>query len=303
METKTITFFSYKGGAGRSSTALNTLPYLVDALYANKDAPVLVLDMDLDSAGMTYLLDEHRYFQNEDNYSMYEFLSGELFPTNSASGSIQTHSFYKKLRPVGNRLGVEHEAVLFLGVDDIHLNRHLENKDMGGKDAIFQRLDEFCYNNNVKAVVIDSSTGTQPSAWVSVGAANLVVMCLRVTTQFRIGTFNYLNMLRKDKKIKTNVLLLPTVVPDKDMDIEDKDQRRAAVEEIINTIKEDKLENIITDFVNYETLGINEVERFKWREGVLYERAKTNPLTAEDEKKAVERYKKLAQRIAAGAYE
>ena len=50
------TFFSYKGGAGRSTTCLNTIPLLAEQFDAYDGAPILLLDMDIESAGLTYLL-------------------------------------------------------------------------------------------------------------------------------------------------------------------------------------------------------------------------------------------------------
>jgi len=60
--------------------------------------------------------------------------------------------------------------------------------------------------------------------------------------------------------------------------------------------------NIKTDFLDDVVLGVNEVERFKWREGVLYKIEKNGKLT-DDEREAVARYSKLAQILAAGDYE
>lgn len=295
MDTKCVTFFSYKGGSGRTSTALNTLPYFAKALYADKDSPILLLDMDLDSAGMTYLLDMADDFQKDGAYDVKDFLTGTPFSLDRAA-SIREQSFGKKLLPVGKKLGLEDdEAVRFLGVNDTKV---IDNSDLGEVDSVFNRLDIFCRDNAVRAVVLDSSTGTQPSAWASVEAANLVVMCLRATRQFRIGTFNYLNLLKK-KSLNKKILLLPTVVPEVDMEIESKNQRETAVDDILGRIKNDELKNINTNFVAMGTLGINEVERFKWLEGVLYKIGQEQMNSfRDDEKKAAERYKRLAQTIA-----
>ena len=52
--TKCYTFYSYKGGSGRSTTAVNTVKHLIGELGANKDHPILIVDADLESAGLTY---------------------------------------------------------------------------------------------------------------------------------------------------------------------------------------------------------------------------------------------------------
>ncbi len=55
--TKCYTFYSYKGGSGRSTTAVNTVRHLIDALGANEEHPILIVDADLESAGLTYFFD------------------------------------------------------------------------------------------------------------------------------------------------------------------------------------------------------------------------------------------------------
>ena len=54
--TKCYTFYSYKGGSGRSTTAANTVPHPVKDLKASPANPILIVDADLESAGLTYLL-------------------------------------------------------------------------------------------------------------------------------------------------------------------------------------------------------------------------------------------------------
>lgn len=81
------TFFSYKGGAGRSTTCLNTLPLLAEVSGAYKYAPILLLDMDIESAGMTYLLGMQNEFKGK--FDVKEFIRGEEnWPPN---GSWQRH--------------------------------------------------------------------------------------------------------------------------------------------------------------------------------------------------------------------
>ena len=100
-----ITFYSYKGGAGRSSTALNTLPYLVETLEADKKSPILLLDMDLDSAGMTYLLELDKHFQdnnqNKSVFDMKDFLKGTESWPDGIAPNLGEHILYKKFVPVG----------------------------------------------------------------------------------------------------------------------------------------------------------------------------------------------------------
>lgn len=53
-QTKCFTFYSYKGGSGRSTTAVNTVRHLIDTMNASPEHPILIIDADLESAGLTY---------------------------------------------------------------------------------------------------------------------------------------------------------------------------------------------------------------------------------------------------------
>lgn len=286
---KTITFYSYKGGAGRSSTTLNTLPYLVQALHANANAPILVLDMDLDSAGMTYLLGLDVHFK--ERYDVKSFLMSDENWSEAPASSLSEHEFYQKFVPVGDILGVDNHSVMFLGVDDA---KPVDNNQMDGtKEGVFNKLNRFCRKNGVKAVVIDSSAGDQFSAVLSTGAANDIVCCMRPTMQFRIGTFNYLHRLA-EKTSEKRVVLLPTVVPNLDKEIDGEAQRTKAINNITQRVDDLTIDDVCMDFVSNELFGINEVERFKWKEGVLYKIGLNNQLS-QDEQEACKRYKKLAK--------
>ena len=52
-----ISFFSYKGGAGRTSLLYNVIPFMADKLGATEKEPIIVIDLDIDSKGLTYLID------------------------------------------------------------------------------------------------------------------------------------------------------------------------------------------------------------------------------------------------------
>lgn len=62
-ETKCLTFYSYKGGSGRSTTAINTTKHLIEKMKADKNHPILLVDADLESAGLTF------FFQQKDKFS------------------------------------------------------------------------------------------------------------------------------------------------------------------------------------------------------------------------------------------
>ena len=297
---KMITFHSYKGGAGRSSTAFNTIPYLVEELEADAKNPILLLDFDIDSAGMTYLLDKAEYFAHPAHDDVKKFLKNEFTWSKNYASNFQTHSLLSRFVPVGEAFGVENGAVLFFGVDD---NEKLDNTEIDGtSEELLLKLEQFAeYNDRIKAIVFDSASGEQTVANFAIKGSKTLVCCMRPTMQFRKGTFRFLDRL-KGKHMERNVVLLPTVVPPEEMDIKIKGiwQRKAALYKIQESASNYKNSCLSIDrtFIQEDCFGINEVQRFKWQEGVLYKLEKENVLEAEDEKTATKRYKKLAQVLA-----
>ncbi len=55
-EPKVISFYSFKGGAGRTVCTANFAGTYARHIKATPERPILLMDMDLDSAGLTILL-------------------------------------------------------------------------------------------------------------------------------------------------------------------------------------------------------------------------------------------------------
>ena len=290
----TISFYSFKGGAGRSTTCLNTIPYLCEASEANANHPIILIDMDLDSAGMTYLLGQEEFFH--DNFDVKDFLKGTNDLSVAVEDGLQNHPFYKHLVPVGNRFGLDdNKAVLFLGIND---RDKLGNNDLIGEtESIFKKLRKFAKDNGISAIAFDTSTGDQISATFSLRYSDTVVCCMKNTLQFRKGTFNFLKRISNEVDFE-NLILFPTVVPKEDMIIDGKSQFDSSIESILKNI-EDLPMDVNKEFISREMFGINEIQRFKWKEDVLYNLAKNGKLNddEEDAKDGVNRYKKLAEVI------
>lgn len=291
------TFFSYKGGAGRSTTCLNTIPFIAEREEAFHRAPIILLDMDIESAGMTYLLNQHDTFKGK--YDIKTFLKNEEPWSADHYCELAEHPFYRHLVPVGNLLGLEdNAAVMFLGVDDT--SEQLNRENIKGKlEELVRKLRRFAQNYHCKAVVMDSAAGDQFSAKLAVDYADKIVFCMRLTHQFRIGTFNYLKKLgirHSDTTGDKDVILLPTVVP-ADAVIDGQSQMEASVTDITERLKAKNPLNIHDDFVSStDMFGINEIMRFKWKEGVLFKLRNETAITP-DEEEGLKRYRKLAKII------
>jgi cellulose biosynthesis protein BcsQ len=302
----TITFYSYKGGSCRSVTAFNVLPFLVEALGATAKEPILVVDMDLDSAGITALFGEEQYFQN--GYDVKSLLEVGFPGANSKCADLGSHPFFEKVVPVGEKIGVENCAVLLLGAND---NKILDNDEMGGdRPESIKTLKQACRSNNFKALILDSASGDQVPAKISTAAATMIVCCMRPTRQFRTYTFQYLSRLKDRISSGTKVILLPTAVPNRDVKYKNSTEKNNSLElirEKIDNFNDSELNCLVDEFVREDCFGIPEVEKFKWREDVLYrikkdiENTKGDPKTqgaeilAEDEKLALTRYRQVAE--------
>ena len=51
-----ISFYSYKGGSGRTTTTLNTLYYLIQETKPKSSSPLIIIDADNESYGMSMLI-------------------------------------------------------------------------------------------------------------------------------------------------------------------------------------------------------------------------------------------------------
>ena len=81
---KLISFYSFKGGAGRTVCTANLVPLLGRLLGASKKTPMLVIDMDLDSAGLTHILEMHSKFDQSEWVSTNLIIKGgaEIYLSN-----------------------------------------------------------------------------------------------------------------------------------------------------------------------------------------------------------------------------
>ena len=302
---KVISYFSYKGGAGRSTLAFNTIPLLVrEHFYPTKESPVIVVDLDIDSCGMSYLLDIPNN-EIEEDACVQHILREGCDPTRKAS--ITEHETFKKLIKVGNRFGYPDDAaVLFLPAKDL---RNVENKgnfNYGDASSPFinslQGFIDVCESYDVPAVIFDSAVGNQATANVANQLADVIVCCMRPTTQFVDGTARYLESLDSDSGSplgggRKKIVLVPNVVPQESMEIDNQRYPDAATTRILNRFSSiladrDEDDDIVynAEMLNEAEFGIPAVKSFMWREGQLATQEKLN----DNEQEVLERYRKLA---------
>ena len=327
---KIIAFNSYKGGACRTTTCYNTLPYLANALGATSQNPILVFDVDLDSMGLTNLFTKGSRFKSKSGYSaewLYVDNSEMLLKKikfNGFKGTVADNDWYfdEAFMKVGTALGLDDNgSVLFCGADreadsltDDDFEKYANSSPLG---FLINKL-ELMGDNAPKAIVFDCAAGVQLSTRAILSKAQDFVMCMRPSLQFRIGTSDYLlnkvpdELKKGENNDKKRVILLPTAVATVDVPESDKNREEAMefltqlkleVQELIQDdivlevqCKKDRGYELDTTMVDRDDMGIPEIERFKWKESLLY---KMKPLT-DKEARLQESYKVLADLIAKG---
>lgn len=319
---KILSFNSYKGGACRTTTCYNTLPFLAQELGATSKQPILVFDVDLDSMGMTNLLDKQGNF-NHAKYSANNLFVKDLdgicdrIRNNEFDDEGDLEHYYALFNKAGKELGLEDDgAVLFCGVDSSASNFSDDtfksvydemNSPIGNLIKALNNLEE---DEKPKAIVFDCAAGVQMSTIMVLEKVNTMVMCMRPTYQFRTGTSHYI-VNRIPQKLRhqqlsnpRKLVLVPTAVaacgPNSSKEIlllrNESYLGIQGIRELTDDYSIDELGyRFVDDMIDdLDTMGIPEVERFKWKEeGVLY---KMNSCTPEEEKLKA-RYQKLAQVI------
>jgi len=359
---KVITFYSFKGGAGRSVSTINTVAAMVLKHKPTKENPFLVIDMDIDSAGITYLCgadqrtikskmtsgailsneidftngrqsqEIRRLFRENRKYipekliheleksklkdQAIEWLkSGDLYEEiidflecnhddsslilalNGSSSitqfmyAIESRADWKCLMDISYIVGAsEPESVLFLGADI--LCEGVYAKAAHRYLNVLESFSKECKKRKFKAMFIDSASGRQTISEVARDISNKFVVCLRMTTQFQEGTFNYLEYLCK-KEGDRDIILLPVAVPQNN-------PKRINNAKLEMKTKWDRLQSSDMKIdkkclVKYmvDEGGIPEVDSFKWQEEVLVPKSLREEELEEDEILAMNAYTRL----------
>ncbi len=303
---KVISFFSYKGGAGRSTLAYNVIPLLAaNHIKPTAESPMIVVDTDVDSCGMSYLL---RAEDKVTDTNCLQYLLHNGIDTKNYD-SISDHPFLGQLIPVGNAFGYGiNEAILLLPAkDNKNIDKDAKSNYSDTNNSFFEKLNSFinvCERRfDVPAIVLDSSVGNTATANISNYAANVVVCCMRPTIQFVNGTRRFFTAVEDgDKSIgeEKTVIFVPNVIPKYSTTINGVQYPGFAVDKINNNFEssfggDDLRHNYILDMLDREEFGIPAVDRFMWQEDQLFAIDKDKLM--DDEKVALERYKKLARII------
>lgn len=292
-----ISFFSYKGGSGRSSALVNTVPFLARDLKADKDHPIVLLDMDIDSTGLTYLL--HQSGQVDKHQTIQKIMMDGIPDGNNFQKRLQDHLFFSGLLKVGEEFGFEAEAVLLLPAEaGAAVGKDGSNRNITNRDSVrISRIIDICDRYECAAIIFDSSAGDQETATVSNSRADVIVCCMRPTIQFQEGTLDYFRRMSQ-AVYDRDVILLPNAVSRREIEVDGKMYPISAKNRIANAFDRtfpDTHNTIHLDALFGDRFGVPLVQRFLWQETILAA-MDASTLTA-DEKEALEMYEYTASLI------
>ena len=328
----TVSFNSYKGGSCRTTTCYNTLPFIAKQLKATAHNPILVFDFDLDSMGLTNIFDQKMSLQDKKLRQSYSarnlFCDSDAQRVQEIRNLDDCEdSYFEKYNRVGNQLGLEDDkSVLFCGVDEnaptITDDQYEQIQSNSPLQNLLQVIFGFSEEDKPRAIVFDCASGIQMTTLMVLAFTDKIVMCLRPTVQARIGTLSYMknrlpeqfSKARRGSQ-KREVILLPTSVAGINIGPDDENReeaiaklkklRRKALSDINSSLigglrgydrEYGLFYSLNTEMVDpdeNDLVGIPEIERFKWEEGLLF----TMESITEQEKQLYGRYEKLSSII------
>jgi cellulose biosynthesis protein BcsQ len=287
-EPKVISLYSFKGGAGRTVCTANVAGLLAREMSATRENPILLMDMDLDSAGLTILLEQYPTFE-ESHYSTSKIVTGDL---NLNRRKYRQEFYSGGMVDVSARVGTSEGTVRFIGAGGI--GQVGPSIVRGTAVDQMQELKSYCMEHGISALILDSASGRQESAVLCHRFSDVIVYCCRLTDQFLSGTKRELNHFMEQcqtERVKLpKIIIVPMAVPTvtepwKKMHTTAM-SRLEALSVDVRGKAGDKTGYLLED-------GIGEVESFKWVESVLV----TKSILAQDEKRALKSYTHLAKKI------
>lgn len=291
---RSMAFFSYKGGSGRSSLIYNTLPFLAREFDATPEKPIVVFDMDIDSMGLTYLFDPERS-DYKGRIGRAEVFVHDILD-DSYAGKDDMDKFLAAAAGIGGVYadnGIKDRSILLVPAKKTNPKESSLNALEQPFERLLEKLEKRC-----AAVVFDCPSGSQVTGEISRDLADIYVVVMRITKQFRYGTFDFLR--RMDEKVsEKTMIIVPNAVPSDEVFINGKkfdyDKVKRRIVDVVTQTVNKNGNTCNTEMLQGNMFGIPEVKRLKIREDILCTLQDVD--LGEDGKKARDGYEKLAQII------
>lgn len=300
---KIISCFSYKGGAGRSTLALNVAPFLADKLGATPDRPLILVDMDVDSCGITFFFNLDTVMDPDDfKHCNVQALFGKRGSIPQDRVPLREHPVFKGLYPVGKLLGYDEDAAILCMPANPVAGGSLGYDAGVNESKTMSQFVELCEDYGCSGILFDSAVGDQLTAKWSNHYADDILCVMRPTQQFREGTARFFDKFDKQIEQGKRIILIPNVVPTEPLTLEDHDGKHEYPLHAKSAIKESFMDNVARNENDYDLsmveggwFGVPKVDRFMWQEGILRTVDKRDLTDTEHD--ALKCYKKIAEII------
>jgi len=232
-----VTFYSFKGGVGRSMALVN-----VAGIMAGRGFRVLALDMDLEAPGISYLMRSESNRQSEELPGFVDLLrdacergeGADLFAL--APGDVVGRYSYKylipseicknndgllRIMPAGKLDGQYQDRLDCLGLGKLY-------RDGQGKPLVKAFKEIIAASGLFDFVFVDSRTGFSDESGICTrDLADFLVVVMGLNRQNEEGTAEFLRSLRNSKAMPKGLTVVLSPVPNGEDDLVEKREREA----------------------------------------------------------------------------
>ena len=204
--TKTVLFYSFKGGVGRTQLLLNSAKYL-----ASLGKKVLIVDFDIHAPGLSYWDEEFGIKNEKEDYLLNYMI--KYFEGKSTNKKIYTRKVSENLNlvPIYDMTNIKpyQELLVEFSQFSYDLKSKLREKVTNNiklSDTIFESIkDKLLETGNYDYIFFDSRTGfTEISDILFSTEVDLKVLASAYNKQNIKGTNSVLNLI-EDKSIKHKI--------------------------------------------------------------------------------------------------
>ena len=238
-KTAFVTFYSFKGGVGRSMALIN-----VAGIMAGRGFRILALDMDLEAPGISYLMRQEEHLADKKLPGVVDLLTdactrgeeADLF----ALSPTEVVERYSYAYPLPDYIRLRAEGLLRImpvgRFDDCQYQSRLDSLNLGqlyregqGKPLIeaFKQVIEEA--KMFDFVFIDSRTGFSDESGICTrDLADYLVVVMGLNRQNQAGTAEFLRSLGVSQAVPKGVQVVLSPVPNGEDELMDEREKQAA---------------------------------------------------------------------------
>jgi len=284
-DVKRISFYSFKGGAGRS-TGLCNVAYSI----ANAGHRVGIIDFDIEAAGLNFVLNVPRNVLEDKMKVQHYLVDEERAKINPTRFKEQMVIDFEEL-PSANRPWDADPSgrVFFLPAgQNMELTGEVEETE-GLMDVIDNLYDTFEEECDLDYLLLDSRSGISNFAMPTLAYADEVAVFFRWSSQHREGTRRLVNWIDTNlSPFGLGVVAVPSSVP---LDVEIVNPTTDIAETIDEATIEQWVSEELRDKVrDHQTIPENDLLK-------VYEQIITPERHPEGQSRAARGYRKLAEKL------